>query len=151
MAKPAKRANEPRTHRSARSAERGRPSACALGHVARAPIVPSGQAADVARRITLMPDVSAGVLEALIEAMPDAIVVVDQTSTIMLVNVRTERLFGYTRDELLGEPVDILVPARLRSAHQGHRASYFRAASVRPMGSGMDLYARASRWTGVSG
>lgn len=98
----------------------------------------------MARRITLMPDVSAGVLElfrALVDAMPDAIVVVDHTSTIVLVNVQTERLFGYTRDDLLGEPVDVLVPARVRNAHQGHRAAYFRAASVRPMGSGMDLYA----------
>ena len=144
MAKPAKRANDPRAHPCARSVERGRPSACALGQVALAPIVPSGQAADVARRITLIPDVSAGVLElfrALIEAMPDAIVVVDHTSTIMLVNAQTERLFGYTRDELLGRPVDILVPARLRSAHRDHRASYLRAASVRGMGSGMDLWA----------
>lgn len=99
---------------------------------------------DVARRIPLMPDVSTGVFElfrALIEAMPDAIVVVDHTSTIVLVNVQTERLFGYTRDELLGTPVDILVPVRLRSAHHLHRASYFRAASVRHMGSDMDLYA----------
>ena len=144
MAKPEKRASDSRPTRDVGSVEQGRPSACAPGHAARAPIVPSGQAADVARRITLMPDAPAGVLElfrALIEAMPDAIVVVDHTSTIMLVNVQTERLFGYTRDELLGEPVDILVPARLRSAHHGHRASYFRAASARPMGSGMDLYA----------
>jgi PAS domain S-box-containing protein len=144
MAKQAKRASDPRTHRDARSAERSRPSACALGHAARAPIVPSGRAADPARRITLMPDVSAGVLElfrALIDAMPDAIVVVDHSSTIVLVNVQTERLFGYTRDELLGKPVDILVPARSRNAHKGHRAAYFRTASVRPMGSDMGLYA----------
>src|SRR5687767_1309331 len=115
MAKSAKRANDPRTHRDAGSVERGRPSACALGHVARAPIVPSGQAADVSRRITQMPVVPTGVLElfrAIVEAMPDAMVVVDHTSTIVLVNVQTERLFGYRRDELLGEPVDILVPAR---------------------------------------
>ncbi len=91
-----------------------------------------------------MSDGSAGVLElfrALVDAMPDAIVVVDHSSTIVLVNVQTERLFGYTRDELLGQPVDMLVPARLLNAHQGHRAAYFREASVRPMGSGMDLYA----------
>jgi len=98
----------------------------------------------VARGISAMPDVSTAVLElfrALIEAMPDAIVVVDHASAIMLVNGQTERLFGYTRDELLGEPVDILVPARLRSAHHGHRANYFRAASLRAMGSGMDFHA----------
>ncbi|OFW39845.1 MAG: hypothetical protein A3F70_04285 [Acidobacteria bacterium RIFCSPLOWO2_12_FULL_67_14] len=51
------------------------------------------------------------------------------------------RFFRYTRDELLGEPVDMLVPARLRNAHQAHRAAYFRAASLRSMGSDADLYA----------
>ena len=78
---------------------------------------------------------------ALIDAMPDAIVVVDETSTIVLINDQTERLFAYGRRELLGQPVDILVPERFRSAHDAHRAGYFRAASLRPMGSGMDLYA----------
>jgi len=71
--------------------------------------------------------------------MPDAIVVVDETSTIVLVNDQTERLFAYRRQELLGQPVDILVPKRFRSAHRAHRGGYFRAASLRPMGSGMDL------------
>lgn len=78
---------------------------------------------------------------ALIDAMPDAIVVVDETSTIVLINDQTERLFAYGRRELLGQPVDILVPERFRSDHGAHRAGYFRAASLRPMGSGMDLYA----------
>ncbi|HVH28414.1 MAG TPA: ATP-binding protein [Vicinamibacterales bacterium] len=78
---------------------------------------------------------------ALIDAMPDAIVVVDETSTIVLINDQTERLFAYRRQELLGQPVDILVPERFRSAHGTHRAGYFRAASLRPMGSGMDLSA----------
>ncbi|MDP9227294.1 MAG: PAS domain S-box protein, partial [Actinomycetota bacterium] len=78
---------------------------------------------------------------ALIDAMPDAMAVVDQTSTIVLVNAQTERLFGYMRDEVLGKPVDILVPERFRNAHRGHRAGYFGAPSLRPMGSGMDLLA----------
>jgi PAS domain S-box-containing protein len=89
--------------------------------------------------------VPAGVLElfrALIEAMPDAMAVVDHTSTIVLVNAQTERLFGYMRGELLGESVDILVPERFRNAHRGHRAGYFHAATLRPLGSGMDLHAR---------
>src|SRR5687768_18265545 len=63
MAKPAKRASDSRPHRDAGSVEHASPSACALGHVTRAPIVPSQQTPDVARRITLMPDVSAGMLE----------------------------------------------------------------------------------------
>ena len=73
--------------------------------------------------------------------MPDAIVVVDESSTIVLINDQTERLFAYPRRELLGQPVDVLVPERFRSAHGAHRAGYFRAASLRPMGSGMDLSA----------
>ena len=112
-------------------------------------MVTSASAPEVGRRTALIPDVSAGVLElfrALIEAMPDAIVVVDRTSSITLLNGQTERLFGYTRDELLGKPVDILVPARSRRAHRVHRAGFFRAASVRPMGSGMEL--RAARRDG---
>jgi PAS domain S-box-containing protein len=73
--------------------------------------------------------------------MPDAIVVVDHTSTILLVNAQAERLFGYPHDALLRQPVDILLPARLRQAHDRHRADFFRAASVRAMGAGMDLHA----------
>ena len=78
---------------------------------------------------------------ALIDAMPDAMAVVDQASTIVLVNAQTERLFEYKRDELLGKPVDILVPERFRSAHREHRSGYFRTPSLRLMGSGMDLVA----------
>ena len=66
-------------------------------------------------------------------------VVVDQTCAIVLVNTQMERLFGYVRDELLGRPVDILVPERLRNSHRGHRASYLLAPTVRPMGSATDL------------
>ena len=78
---------------------------------------------------------------ALIDAMPDAMAVVDQTSTIVLVNAQTERLFEYKHDELLGKPVDILVPERFRNALRGHRSEYFRAPSLRLIGSGMDLVA----------
>jgi PAS domain S-box-containing protein len=78
---------------------------------------------------------------AVIDAMPDAMAVVDDTGTVVLVNAQTERLFEYTRDELLGKPVDILVPHRFRNAHREHRAGYFRAPSLRLMGSGRDLIA----------
>jgi PAS domain S-box-containing protein len=91
---------------------------------------------------TILGKSSTGLFEqfrALFEALPDAMVVVDQTGTIVLVNTQMERLFGYERDEPLGKPVDILVPERLRNSHRGHRASYFLAPTVRPMGSATDL------------
>jgi PAS domain S-box-containing protein len=75
----------------------------------------------------------------LLEAAPDAIVIVNRAGEIVLINSQTERLFGYTRDELLGEPIEILVPARFRQ-HAGHRDRYFSAPRVREMGAGLDLY-----------
>jgi PAS domain S-box-containing protein len=78
----------------------------------------------------------------LLESAPDAIVIVEQTGQIVLANAQTERLFGYQRSELLGRPVDLLVPERFRHAHVGHRAGYFRAAGVRPMGAGLELFGR---------
>ncbi|MBX3157009.1 MAG: PAS domain S-box protein [Deltaproteobacteria bacterium] len=77
---------------------------------------------------------------ALLEGAPDAIVVVDRDGTIVLVNARTERLFEYTREELLGRPVEILVPERLRAVHPGHRAAFFAAPKVRTMGAGPMLF-----------
>jgi PAS domain S-box-containing protein len=76
----------------------------------------------------------------LLESAPDAIVIVDKTGEIVLINSQTERLFGYRRDELLGKPIDILVPARFRQPHSGHRHRYFAGPRVREMGAGLDLY-----------
>ncbi len=77
----------------------------------------------------------------LIENAPDAILQVDPAGTIMVANRTAELLFGYSRTELLGANVDILVPAMARAHHSQHRASFARAPKVRPMGSGMDLFA----------
>jgi diguanylate cyclase (GGDEF)-like protein/PAS domain S-box-containing protein len=79
---------------------------------------------------------------ALFESAPDAMVLVDTAGEIMLVNAQTERLFGYTRDELLGERVELLVPERFREAHHGDRARYSADPHARPMGTGLDLYGR---------
>jgi PAS domain S-box-containing protein len=77
---------------------------------------------------------------ALLESAPDAMVIVRQDGRIALVNSQTERLFGYDRSELLGEPVEILVPAAFRSAHDAHRRSFIRQPRVRPMGEGLELH-----------
>jgi PAS domain S-box-containing protein len=75
----------------------------------------------------------------LLEAAPDAIIEVDREGRIMLLNLVTEKQFGYTREELLGQNVDILVPESLRGFHGTHRSSYFDHPSTRPMGSGLKL------------
>ncbi len=77
---------------------------------------------------------------ALLEAVPDAIVLVDgRDGTIAWANRLAEELFGWPHQELLGKPVEVLVPRRLREAHAAHRGGYERAPLARPMGLGLDL------------
>ena len=78
----------------------------------------------------------------LLEAAPDAMVIVDAGGEIALVNEQLVKLFGYRRDELLGQPIEILVPARLRALHIEHRSDYSREPRARPMGAGLDLKGR---------
>jgi two-component system sensor histidine kinase/response regulator len=75
-----------------------------------------------------------------VEAAPNAMVMVDRTGAITLVNAQTERLFGYARNELLGTPVDHLVPERFRIGHAALRAGFHRSPSARSMGAGRDLF-----------
>jgi PAS domain S-box-containing protein len=77
---------------------------------------------------------------ALLEAAPDAMVIVDRTGLIQLVNAQTESMFGYERTELLGQPVELLVPPRFRGTHRSHREGYGGHPMVRPMGAGLDLF-----------
>src|SRR5713226_6184154 len=78
----------------------------------------------------------------LLEAAPDAMVCVDADGRIALVNAQAERVFGYGRDELVGQPVEMLVPDAVRDVHPGHRAGYVADPAPRPMGAGLELAGR---------
>jgi PAS domain S-box-containing protein len=88
------------------------------------------------------PGLSDAMTRGLLEAAPDAMVIVDQDGSIVLVNGQTEKLFGYERQELLGQRIEILVPERFREMHPGHRRGYFGSAHARPMGMGLALHGR---------
>jgi PAS domain S-box-containing protein len=75
----------------------------------------------------------------LLEAAPDAILEMDSAGRIVLVNAGTERLSGYTREELVGQPLEVMVPSELRGKHVHHRTSYWNNPGTRPMGTGLDL------------
>ncbi|MGO9497858.1 MAG: PAS domain S-box protein [Solirubrobacteraceae bacterium] len=80
----------------------------------------------------------------LLESAPDAMVIIkaDSTGEIVLVNAQAERLFGYTRAELLGRSIEVLIPDRLRDRHQRHRSGYAQDPHARPMGAGLELFGR---------
>lgn len=75
-----------------------------------------------------------------VEASPNAIVVVDQQGEIVLVNRETEKLFGYEREALLGQCIEVLVPQRFRAQHPELRTGFFSSPEARRMGAGRDLY-----------
>jgi PAS domain S-box-containing protein len=77
-----------------------------------------------------------------VEASPNAIVMVDGQGKILLINALTQKLFGYSREELVGQSVEILVPERFRAGHPAHRSAFFLAPQTRAMGAGRDLFAR---------
>jgi PAS domain S-box-containing protein len=75
-----------------------------------------------------------------VESAPNAIVMINESGTIVMVNSQTETSFGYSRTELVGQPVELLVPERFRKVHIGFRQTYFAVPVSRPMGAGRDLY-----------
>jgi len=88
-------------------------------------------------------------LRAAVESSPSGLLMIDAAGTIVLVNREVERLFGYSREELLGQPVELLVPSRLREGHPTFRASFQHSPSIRAMGAGRDLYGRRKDGTDV--
>jgi PAS domain S-box-containing protein len=77
-----------------------------------------------------------------VEWAPNAMVMIDAAGRIVLVNAETERVFGYRRSELVGQPVELLVPGRFSGHHSDFRDGFFANPTPRPMGSGRDLFAR---------
>ncbi|MFI1994077.1 PAS domain S-box protein [Actinoplanes sp. NPDC020271] len=105
---------------------------------------------DVAGQITGVASISRDIserrraeamFEGLLEAAPDAIIGVTRDGAITLINAQAEQLFGYSRAELVGQPVDVLVPERLRATHVHQRDGYFHHPRNRPMGAGAALTA----------
>ena len=85
----------------------------------------------------------------LLETAPDGVVIVDGDGRIALVNRQTETLFGWARSQLVGQPVEMLLPERFRDRHIGHRLAYSADLELRPMGAGHDLYALRADGTRV--
>ena len=78
----------------------------------------------------------------ILEAMPDGVVAVNQQGVVIQINSQTESMFGYTRGELIGQRIEVLVPERQRNSHDQHRADFHARPKIRRMGSGLDLYGR---------
>ncbi len=96
---------------------------------------------------TALASTDSGVFEQFVEFAPDAIVGIDRGGEIAMVNQQTERLFGYPRRELLGKPVEFLLPERFRDQHVSHREGYFEDPRTRPMGAGLELFGLRSDGT----
>lgn len=84
---------------------------------------------------------------AMLDAAPDAMVGVNSEGVIVMVNVQTEAVFGYTREDLLGKQIEILVPERVRDVHPTHRKEYFLEPGTRPMGADLELAGRRADGT----
>jgi len=85
--------------------------------------------------------ISPAVMRKLVDALQDGVALADSRGALMLANLRLEEMFGYQHAELIGRPVESLMPADLRAVHRGHRAAYTQAPRARPMGAGARLVA----------
>lgn len=82
----------------------------------------------------------AGMTSVVLEALADAIVLVDGAGQIRLANAATESMFGYSRGELVGQPVEVLLPDHYRDSHAGHHTGFFSSPHARPMGADLELW-----------
>lgn len=102
-------------------------------------VVPQRRAAD----LSLSDDsIQATIVAGLLDAAPDGLLLVDGNGRIVLANTRIEEMFGYPRSDLLGNPVEVLLPEALRAAHVAHRRSFVDEPKTRPMGAGLSLSGR---------
>ena len=85
----------------------------------------------------------------LFECATISILVINERGSIELANPCAETLFGYQPAELIGQPIEVLIPEDLRSRHTQHRKGYFEKPKARPMGLGMELYARKKKGTSI--
>jgi hypothetical protein len=103
---------------------------------------PAGGGAAARKDIAEILEKSEHMVSALLESATQSIVSIDQTGRIVLANARTRDMFGYEREELLGAPIEMLLPESVRSKHARERADYFANPHVRPMGIGLELAGR---------
>ncbi|HLA50792.1 MAG TPA: histidine kinase dimerization/phosphoacceptor domain -containing protein, partial [Thermodesulfobacteriota bacterium] len=75
----------------------------------------------------------------LVEFAPDSIIIIDKKGNIALFNSQAQKMFGYNKDELIGRPLETLIPERFREIHVSHRKDYYANPRVRPMASGIDI------------
>lgn len=87
-------------------------------------------------------DISEAYFRMLLESAPDAMIIIDEQGKIAIANAQAEEMFGYGRHQMLGQPVEMLLPERLRDAHVGHRQGFATEPRLRPMGPGLDLVAK---------
>jgi PAS domain S-box-containing protein len=101
-----------------------------------------GSAAARSKDIASLLQKNEKVVVAVLQSASQAILCVNRSGRIVLANARTEEMFGYSRPELLGASIEVLLPESIREAHASQRAGYFDQPRVRPMGIGMDLQGR---------
>ena len=89
-------------------------------------------------------EINGAMFRKLFDVAPDPILIVDREGSIVLANKETERVFGYVSNDLVGKKIEMLVPEKYRGGHINHRADFHKSPSLRPMGSGRDLYVRCS-------